>query len=207
MLLSEIAENSKIVELQIDSDNQVEASFKMPYALPLLNPLLSKVNIDVRHVDLVSFHEKDGLTYGEPTVTIVFSKKFRDDPSLLDFFASKVGLRTLSVKNKLYRRYTEQDLSFMAALGLEPATEFGVGYYESDPRFLDFYFWSTDVDKIYKKFGFEEPEASKSYSRYKWAAFGITVLGSKIVKLKRYVYPSFPEIENKSDVLGIKIGG
>lgn len=214
----------QIIERQIDSDGLIEDSYR-PFSLmgnSLYYQLVQSVgfNIDELHeLDLISLHKADHIRYFEDTVCLVNIEKPNyslcdqyklNQDRLLDFFACSIGLSTKTISYKFYYQYTQADLDFMNQFDSVfndywPALEFGVSYNPNNVKYKDYYFYTTDIEKVYKHFGFSEPEESKQWHDVNIAHFAILVDAFKntIIKLKRYVHPSIdPKLSDWTSIAG-----
>ena len=210
----------EIVERQIDSDGSIEDSYRWTskQGKLLLSKLYSSnqsnlIPTNLNEIELISFHFSDNLSYKTNSIVIIYNQlpKDIDNSNLRDYYGVKVDFENSKIQYKYYKNYSQFDKSFLLNL-LKPfqiqiGDEFGIGFYGNKfekSNFYDYYFYSKEIKKIYKLFGFTEPKESQKYHNINLALFGIT-LDKKLkpVKLKRYIYPNDIRLENRNQIYGI----
>ena len=212
--------NLDIVERQIDSDGSIEDSYRWnsKQGKLLLSKLYSSnqsnlIPVDPNEIELVSYHLSDNLSYKTNSIVIIYNQlpDGIDNSNLRDYYGVKVDFENSKVQYKYYKNYSQSDKSFLLNL-LKPfqiqiGDEFGIGFYGDkfeDSNFYDYYFYSKEIEEIYKLFDFKEPEESKKYHNINLALFGLTLdKNLKPVKLKRYIYPNDIRLENRNQIYGI----
>lgn len=216
----------QVIERQIDSDGLIEDSYR-PFSLMgngLYYQLAQSADLnldDLHEIDLISLHKADHIRYFKDTICLVNIEKPNyslcnqyklNQDRLLDFFACSISLPTGAISYKFYYQYTRADLEFMNQFDIVfdnywPALEFGVSYNPNNVKYRDYYFYTTDIEEVYKYFDFIEPEESKLWHNVDIAHFAILVDTSKniVVKLKRYVHPSIdPRLSKWTSIAGIE---
>lgn len=216
----------QVIERQIDSDGLIEDSYR-PYSLMgngLYYQLTQSVDFalnDLHELDLISLHKADNVRYLEDTICLVDIEKPNqvlcnryklDQNRLLEFFACSVGLLTKTVSYKFYYQYTQDELEYMNQFesifdNYWPALEFGVSYNPANVKYRDYYFYTTDIEKVYDYFSISEPEESKQWHDVDIAHFAILVDATKnaVIKIKRYVHPSIdPRLSDWTSIAGIE---
>lgn len=204
----------EVIERQIDNDGTIEDSYRLEskHGLLLKNKIM-RTNMDylslLHDVELVSYHPSDNYTFDDETVCVIYNtlptedliKKYNLNIPLRDYYGVKINLKTGNLTYKFYREITDEKLNIPVddyILG----DEFGIGFYPTN-NYEDFYFYTKDIDSVYKNYGFEEPEESKKYHDIELALFGITINDDKVIKVKRYIYPNDLGIKDRHFIYGI----
>lgn len=216
----------QVMERQIDSDGLIEDSYR-PFSLlgnSIYYQLVNAVsfNIDNLHeVELISLHKQDNIRYFEDAVCLVDIEKpslelcekynLKQD-QLLESYSCSIGLKSKSIMYKFYYQYSKDDLEFMQQFdaifnNYWPALEFGVSYNPNNTKYKDYYFYTTDIEKVYDYFGFKEPEESKQWHDVHLAHFAILFdsIQNRVIKIKRYVHPMIdPKLSDWTVIAGIE---
>lgn len=212
-----MAMTEKFREIQYDSDNLIEYSYHAndtsKEVLELKNKLYtvfkeeSAVDLSFKH-DMISYHSKNGTTYEEDAIVVVYSEKcpfyLREEFNLkdfnsLDFYAIKYFLNSKKRVLKTYDadmyNYEIPQLPPKSAIG----NQFGVGRTHGlEKEYRDVYFFNSNDMMVGYFWGDWIPKIEEPYKNPATKCYGITYEeGIKdVLKLKRYLFPFHYEMTN-----------
>ena len=193
-----------IKEIQLDLDNTVEVSYSLDShkSKNIYMRLLSKFptfDFSKHQPEMLSIHGKDDVDYPNESVCMtcvgIPDKSLVDVSNLIDYYVIKFELETGRVYHKFHKKCERELTPFTTAY------EFGDGFTLFDDTIYQ-YFYHTDVEEVYRHYGFCEPTLSKKFHDVNLALFGITIKDGKVVKLKRYLYPRDLKISYPKNIFG-----
>lgn len=208
---------NKFIEIQYDSDNIVEYSYKSNSReieiLELKNKLYTnfsdKIVKDLAFShDMISYHQKNNTTYKEDSIVVVFNEKcpyyLREEFNIpffnsLDFYAIKYYLESKKRVVKTYDadmyKYEIPQLPAKSAIG----NQFGIGRSHGlDKEYRDMYFFNSNDELINLYWKKAVPIIDEPYKNPATKCYGITYEENtkEVLKIKRYLFPFHLEMTN-----------
>jgi len=208
---------NKFIEIQYDSDNLIEYSYKgnghCEWVWNMKNTLYDEfgdiAEKDLSHShDMISFHAKNSSTYENDAIVVVFDRacpkylleEFEVDQfKCLNYYAIKYFLndrkRVLKTYDGNMFNYETPQLPAKSAIG----NQFGVGRTHGlEKEYRDIYFFNSNDNMVKSFYGEWVPEIEEPYKNPATKCYGITFIEgeNKIVKLKRYLFPFHYEMTN-----------
>lgn len=183
-----------VVERQIDHMGNIEDSYRVfsdsgRYLYGKAASFNSlAVSFDINDIEMISYSVSDGISTQDESIVFVFGSKPFSESMYLNYWAIK-----FTSDGQVLRKYYTGDFwrmpNYQLPFGARLASKFGLGFYE-DKEIYDVYFFHDDPNLVFDHVGLYLPLPEEKYCLY-----GVTY-GSdlKALKLKRYYYPSDPNI-------------
>ncbi len=198
--------NKEAVEIQYNSNGTVEESFRTRSKVgeELLTQALARCcqfAIDKKEIELISYAPNDDLSVKDQAIALVFNSAIRQSSHLSDYHVIKVMNNNESVL-KCYDNDFWRHPNIPLPVNARLAQQFGIGFYPDNEEIdiYDMYFFHHSLEAVEDHFNLNLnlPDFVKAYG---FGLYGVSYNSNlEALKLKRYFYPSDPQLNNPQDL-------